>query len=119
MTTVKDVQRAQVLIERCMLTYMSFEEVQSKLHRESDVEPALTKVVWRKLQEANPRFFEHYMLRVRFKEQVAAFAKLSAPSGTGALGGSPMQTVRSRELQDDAMAPSPMMSAVNPDSYIG
>ena len=48
--TTKDVQRAQVLIERCMLTYMPFEEVQSKLHRENDVEPALTQVVWRKLQ---------------------------------------------------------------------
>ena len=52
MTTVKDVQRAQVLIERCMLTYMPFEEVQTKLHHESDVEPALTQVVWRKLQVA-------------------------------------------------------------------
>jgi uncharacterized protein (TIGR01589 family) len=50
MTTVKDVQRAQVLIERCMLEYMPFEEVQTKLHHESDVEPALTQVVWRKLQ---------------------------------------------------------------------
>ena len=52
MTTVKDVQRAQVLIERCMLTYMPFEEVQTKLHHESDVEPALTQIVWRKLQVA-------------------------------------------------------------------
>ena len=52
MTTVKDVQRAQVLIERCMLTYMPFEEVQTKLHHESDVEPALTQIVWRKLQAA-------------------------------------------------------------------
>ena len=50
MTTVKDVQRAQVLIERCMLEYMPFEEVQTKLNHESDVEPALTQVVWRKLQ---------------------------------------------------------------------
>ena len=32
MTTVKDVQRAQVLIERCMLEYMPFEEVQTKLN---------------------------------------------------------------------------------------
>ena len=54
MTTVKDVQRAQVLIERCMLAYMPFEEVQTKLHHESDVEPALTQVVWRKLQVARP-----------------------------------------------------------------
>ena len=52
MMTVKDVQRAQVLIERCMLTYMPFEEVQTKLYHESDVEPALTQIVWRKLQAA-------------------------------------------------------------------
>tara|TARA_B100000795_G_scaffold152567_1_gene114327 strand:+ start:1462 stop:1623 length:162 start_codon:yes stop_codon:yes gene_type:complete len=31
-------------------------------------------------QEANPRFFEHYLLRVRLKEQLVAFASLLAPS---------------------------------------
>ena len=154
MTTVKDVQRAQVLIERCMLTYMPFEEVQTKLHHESDVEPALTQIVWRKLQvaplptsrspaclcpphwphsihtrlsamppytaadryaalsvvqlhnnasqctyssacvpqEANPRFFEHYLLRVRLKEQLVAFASLLAPSD--GLAVNPLQTPR-------------------------
>ena len=113
MTTVKDVQRAQVLIERCMLTYMPFEEVQTKLHHESDVEPALTQVVWRKLQvaqlstsglspahqswprvcqEANPRFFEHYLLRVRLKEQMVAFASLLAPSD--GLAVNPLQAPR-------------------------
>ena len=34
-------------------------------------------------QEANPRFFEHYLLRVRLKEQMAAFASLVPNVGEG------------------------------------
>ena len=31
-------------------------------------------------QEANPRFFEHYLLRVRLKEHLAALGSLIAPN---------------------------------------
>ena len=43
-------------------------------------------------KEANPRFFEQYLLRVRLKEQMQAFASLMEPSD-----GNPLQTTGSRD----------------------
>ena len=66
-TQVKSVQN---LIERCLNQYMTQAEVIATLQVQADVDPALTCLVWSKLEEANPDFFLSYV-RLKLKDQVA------------------------------------------------
>ena len=59
-----------------MERYLSFAEIESELHARHRIDPAITRVVCRKLQEANAQFFEHYQLRLEVKAQIAQFAQL-------------------------------------------
>jgi uncharacterized protein (TIGR01589 family) len=69
-TQVKSVQN---LIERCLNQYMTQAEVIATLQVQADVDPALTCLVWQKLEEANPDFFLSYDVRLKLKDQVVAF----------------------------------------------
>ena len=69
-TQVKSVQN---LIERCLSQYMTQAEVIATLQVQADVDPALTCLVWSKLEEANPDFFLSYDVRLKLKDQVVAF----------------------------------------------
>ena len=61
------------LIQRCLNTYMTQAEIIATLQVQADVEPALTCLVWSKLEEQNPDFFLAYDVRVRLKDQIVAF----------------------------------------------
>ena len=74
--SLADVERVQELIEQGMERYLSFAEIESELHARHRIDPAITRVVCRKLQEANAQFFEHYQLRLEVKAQIAQFAQL-------------------------------------------
>ena len=63
----------QNLIERCLNQYMTQAEVIATLQVQADVDPALTCLVWSKLEEANPDFFLSYDVRLKLKDQVVAF----------------------------------------------
>ena len=69
-TQVKSVQN---LIERCLSQYMKQAEVIATLQVQADVDPALTCLVWSKLEEANPDFFLSYDVRLKLKDQIVAF----------------------------------------------
>ncbi|KAL6750056.1 hypothetical protein V8C86DRAFT_1835285 [Haematococcus lacustris] len=71
-----DIQLVQSHIERCIQLYMTQkarQEVVQTLQQQAKVEPNFTKLVWQKLEEQNPDFFEAYHLRLRVKEQVVMF----------------------------------------------
>ena len=79
-------------------------------------------------QEANPRFFEHYLLRVRLKQQMVAFASLVPNVGEGPdpLQSSVISVNREPSMlssREDAplMPPSPLLrpsSPVNTDGFM-
>lgn len=68
-----DVQLVQNCIEKCLQLYMNQAEVITALRVQFNVEPGFTALVWTKLEEQNPLFFRAYNLRLRIKEQIAAF----------------------------------------------
>eukprot|EP00634_Sargassococcus_sp_CCMP2135_P005834 CAMPEP_0198644516 /NCGR_PEP_ID=MMETSP1467-20131203/668_1 /TAXON_ID=1462469 /ORGANISM="unid. sp., Strain CCMP2135" /LENGTH=146 /DNA_ID=CAMNT_0044379973 /DNA_START=31 /DNA_END=471 /DNA_ORIENTATION=+ len=67
---IKDVQSS---IERCMQHYLTQTEIIATLQVQADVEPALTCLVWQKLEEQNPDFFVSYAACLRLKDQIVAF----------------------------------------------
>ena len=71
--TWTQVKAVQNLIERCLNQYMTQAEVIATLQVQADVEPALTCLVWQKLEEANPDFFLSYDMRLKLEDQVVAF----------------------------------------------
>ena len=52
---------------------MTQAEVIATLQVQADVDPALTCLVWSKLEEANPDFFLSYDVRLKLKDQIVAF----------------------------------------------
>ena len=68
-----DVALVQSLIEKCLQLYLNQAEVITALRIQSNIEPGFTALVWRKLEEQNPLFFRAYNVRLRIKEQIAAF----------------------------------------------
>ncbi|KAG1667883.1 hypothetical protein FOA52_013643 [Chlamydomonas sp. UWO 241] len=71
--TTPEVQHVQGLIERCMTQYLPQDQVVRLLQSQAGIEPAVTKMVWAKLEERNPKFFAEYRLRSKLKEQVVMF----------------------------------------------
>eukprot|EP00635_Sarcinochrysidales_sp_CCMP3193_P015317 CAMPEP_0118917742 /NCGR_PEP_ID=MMETSP1166-20130328/17508_1 /TAXON_ID=1104430 /ORGANISM="Chrysoreinhardia sp, Strain CCMP3193" /LENGTH=131 /DNA_ID=CAMNT_0006857961 /DNA_START=201 /DNA_END=596 /DNA_ORIENTATION=- len=69
----EQIKEVQSLIERCMQHYMTNTEIIATLQVQADVEPALTCLVWQKLQEQNPDFFLSYSACLRLKDQIVAF----------------------------------------------
>ena len=76
MLSLQDIQLVQKLIEKCLQLYMSQKEVIQTLHTQAKVEPPLTQLVWQKLEEQNPAFFQAYYLRLKVKDQVVLFNHL-------------------------------------------
>lgn len=66
-------QLVQSLIEKCLQLYLNQAEVITALRIQSNIEPGFTALVWHKLEEQNPLFFRAYNIRLRIKEQIAAF----------------------------------------------
>lgn len=54
-----------------VLRYMTQAEIIATLQVQADIEPALTCLVWAKLEEQNPDFFLSYDIRLRLKDQIA------------------------------------------------
>jgi len=71
--TWAQVKQVQSLIERCLNQYMTQAEIIATLQVQADIEPALTCLVWAKLEEQNPDFFLSYDIRLRLKDQIVAF----------------------------------------------
>uniref|UniRef100_A0A6B2LR78 Uncharacterized protein n=1 Tax=Arcella intermedia TaxID=1963864 RepID=A0A6B2LR78_9EUKA len=62
------------MIERCLLMYMSREEVVSTFR--NCLDPYLVDLVWDTLEEQNPHFFLAYEMRLRIRQQIVAFNEL-------------------------------------------
>jgi uncharacterized protein (TIGR01589 family) len=71
--TLSNLKMIQSLIERCLLSYMSKEDVVNHLYNQAHIDPVLTRIVWDKLEEANKEFFQAYSIRVKIREQIEAF----------------------------------------------
>ena len=56
---------------------MTQAEIIATLQVQADVEPALTCLVWAKLEEQNPDFFLSYDIRLRLKDQIVRSRRLS------------------------------------------
>jgi uncharacterized protein (TIGR01589 family) len=61
------------MIEECLRVYMSAEDICEALRLQQGVDPAHTRAIYNSLKSASPEFFEVYELRLRVKEQIAAF----------------------------------------------
>lgn len=61
------------MIEECLRVYMSAEDICEALRVQQDVDAAHTRAIYNSLKSASPEFFEVYELRLRVKEQIAAF----------------------------------------------
>ncbi|KAK4769116.1 hypothetical protein SAY86_027266 [Trapa natans] len=72
----QDIQLVQNLIERCLQLYMTRKEVMETLLLQAKIEPDFTELVWQKLEEENPEFFNAYYLRLMLKHQIIEFNKL-------------------------------------------
>ena len=70
---VAELQTVRKYIEKCMSKYMTQAEIISSLSHRASVPPSVTCLVWSKLEEQNKEFFFSYNIRLRLKDQVAAF----------------------------------------------
>ena len=68
-----EIKAVQNLIERCLQQYMTQTEIIAALQVQANIEPSLTVLVWQKLEEQNPDFFFSYDVKLRLKDQIAAF----------------------------------------------
>jgi len=65
--------QVQKMIEECLKVYMSVDDICEALRVQHAVEPAHTRSIYAALKENSPEFFVVYELRLRIKEQIAAF----------------------------------------------
>ncbi|KAJ3670233.1 hypothetical protein LUZ60_010557 [Juncus effusus] len=72
----QDIQLVQNLIERCLQLYMPRSEVVDVLSYQAKIEPSFTELVWQKLEEENPEFFNAYYIRLTLKDQIVSFNQL-------------------------------------------
>ena len=49
-----------------------------QLHEQAKIEPGFTGLVWQKLEEQNPDFFQAYYARLIVKEQLVVFNQFAA-----------------------------------------
>ncbi|CAN6162795.1 unnamed protein product [Urochloa humidicola] len=68
--------KVQALIERCLQVYMNQKEVIDALSQQAKIEPCITELVWRQLEQQNPLFFKAYYMRLMLKNQIMVFNKL-------------------------------------------
>jgi len=61
---------------------MTQAEIISALKHQHDIKPSDTCLVWSKLEDQNKEFFFSYGIRLRLKDQVAAFNYLSRQQKT-------------------------------------
>ena len=73
-----DIQLVQSLVERCLQLYLNQREVVQILHEQAKIEPGFTGLVWQKLEEQNPDFFQAYYARLTVKEQLVTFNQFVA-----------------------------------------
>jgi uncharacterized protein (TIGR01589 family) len=86
--TVTQIKQVQELIEGCLKRYMSqHETIMHLCQTYTDIEPGFislsmlsshffTLLVWQKLVQQNPEFFQAYHLRLQLKEQILLFNDL-------------------------------------------
>ncbi|CAN6206744.1 unnamed protein product [Urochloa humidicola] len=68
--------KVQALIERCLQAYMNQKEVIDALSQQAKIEPFITELVWRQLEQQYPLFFKAYYMRLMLKNQIMFFNKL-------------------------------------------
>ncbi|RLM54812.1 hypothetical protein C2845_PM10G21160 [Panicum miliaceum] len=68
--------KVQALIERCLQVYMNQKEVIDALSQQAKIDPGITELVWRQLEQQNPLFFKAYYMRLMLKNQIMVFNKL-------------------------------------------
>ncbi|XP_066376545.1 uncharacterized protein [Miscanthus floridulus] len=76
MASEEVLHKVQNLIERCLQMYMDQKEVVYALSHHSKIEPCITELVWRQLEQQNPLFFKAYYMRLKLKNQIVVINKL-------------------------------------------
>jgi uncharacterized protein (TIGR01589 family) len=71
--TQERLNQVQRMIEECLRVYMSADDICEALRVQQGVDAAHTRAIYNSLKSASPEFFEVYELRLRVKEQIAAF----------------------------------------------
>ncbi|KAL4204351.1 hypothetical protein AMTRI_Chr01g109340 [Amborella trichopoda] len=64
------------LIECCLQKYMNREEVKKVLIDMKNINPSITNLVWKKLEEENPDFFKAYYVKLTLIAQITQFNQL-------------------------------------------
>ncbi|KAG8371760.1 hypothetical protein BUALT_Bualt13G0121800 [Buddleja alternifolia] len=72
----QELQLVQNRIEHCLQHYMNKKEVGNTLFMQDNIEPGFTELVWQRLEQENPEFFEAYYLKLLVKDQIMEFNRL-------------------------------------------
>ncbi|KAF8686971.1 hypothetical protein HU200_043250 [Digitaria exilis] len=68
--------KVQALIEGCLHVYMNQKEAIDAVSQQAKIDPGITELVWRQLEQQNPLFFKAYYMRLMLKNQIMVFNKL-------------------------------------------
>ncbi|KAL5711102.1 hypothetical protein ACHQM5_021594 [Ranunculus cassubicifolius] len=54
------IRMVQLLIEKCLIFHMCEDECMEALSKHANINPVITRTVWRELEKENKAFFEAY-----------------------------------------------------------
>ncbi|XP_072970495.1 uncharacterized protein [Typha angustifolia] len=70
------IDQVKILIEKFLMLYMTKEETIKALLDQDKISPITTEQVWKRLEEENSEFFQHYHARLLLKDNIIAFNDL-------------------------------------------
>ncbi|KAL6567132.1 hypothetical protein OROMI_015536 [Orobanche minor] len=72
----QEIDHVRECIERCIQMYMNKRETVKFLATHGNIKPAITRIVWSRLERDNPEFFRAYYVRLAVQDQIIEFNKL-------------------------------------------
>ncbi|CAA0825815.1 Plant protein 1589 of unknown function [Striga hermonthica] len=72
----QEIDHVRECIERCMQMYMNKRETVNFLATQGNIQAAVTRLVWARLERDNPEFFRAYYVMLAVQEQIIEFNKL-------------------------------------------
>ncbi|GER41241.1 hypothetical protein STAS_17948 [Striga asiatica] len=72
----QEIDHVRECIEKCMQMYMNKRETVNFLATQGNIQAAVTRIVWARLERDNPDFFRAYYIMIAVQEQIIEFNKL-------------------------------------------
>lgn len=68
--TFEDIQQVHLLVETSISHLLTQDETVALLEKDAKIQPSFTRIVWNRLEEQNPEFFQSYHHALQRKMQV-------------------------------------------------